>query len=284
MSDDAFDHYRDILARLPSPRRQKTGYSFRCPFGDRHRSGFDRNPSATAWIGRTGQLLVGCFGCKASFEEFVDLVGIPAHQWFPDRERWADLADGRTPREPVKVASYEYADADGKWVGTKTKFVPGWGGKSKTFTWEWSGGEKDERCPLYLLPEVRTADRDDPVFVPEGEKCVHALRRLGFVATCPPHGGNQWLPEHTEQLAGRWVVLLPDNDRHGGGHAAAVAGHLLATADRVSLARAGRDGYDPPADGGDVADWLKAVPSPRAAVRAMLAELPVFRRERGFFG
>lgn len=244
MSHDAFDHYRDILARLPTLRRNKTGYSFRCPFGDRHRSGIDKNPSATVWIGRTGQLLIGCFGCKATFEEFVDHVGIPAHQWFPDRERFADTDATRADVTPKKVASYEYTDRDGAWVGTKTKLVPGWSGKSKTFVWDWPNGEKNENCPLYLSHELAAADREDPVFVPEGEKCVHAVRRLGFVATCAPHGGNQWLPLHSEQLGGRWVVILPDNDRHGNEYADRLAGALLGHASRVSLARAGRDGYD----------------------------------------
>jgi hypothetical protein len=280
---DEFTIYADILARLPPLRRHKTGYSFRCPFGDRHRSGVDKNPSATVWVGRTGQLLVGCFGCKASFEEFVELTGVPAHQWFPDRAKFSDLAAARLDVTPKKVASYEYADVDGRWVGTKTKLVPGWHGKSKTFVWDWRDGVKDENCPLYLLPELVAADRDAPVFVPEGEKCVHAVRRLGFAATCAPHGGNQWLPSHSHQLAGRWVVILPDNDRHGNEYADRLGGALLGHAAKVSLARAGRDGYDPPPDGGDVADWLKLVPDPRAALRLLLHTLPAYARQTGGF-
>lgn len=283
---DALDLYADILARLPQPqRRHKTGYSFRCPFGDRHKSGFDRNPSATAWAGGNGQLLVGCFGCNASFDEWVEYTGVPAHQWFPDRAKYAGLTAQAAARVPTKVASYEYRDRDGKWVGTKTKWVPGLNGRSKSFIWTWADGVAADQCPLYLLPELVRADRDDPVFVVEGESCVHSLTRLGFTATCSPHGSNQWLPVHTDTLAGRWCVVMPDNDRVGGEFAALVSGSVLGAADRVSVARPGRDGYTPPDGGGDVKDWLKGLSraDAAAAVAVLVNALPAYRRERAFW-
>ena len=69
--------------------------------------------------------------------------------------------------------------------------------------------KKGERQVLYRLREVLEAPI---VFVPQGERM---LRRFAtsFVATTNAGGAKApWLPEYTESLRGREVILLPDND------------------------------------------------------------------------
>ena len=86
---------------------------------------------------------------------------------------------------------------------------------------------------LYHLREVLAAPI---VFVVEGEKDVETLRSQGFVATTHAGGAEApWLPEFTEALAGREVILIPDNDRPGRERAARIARTLLGRATRLVI-------------------------------------------------
>lgn len=65
--------------------------------------------------------------------------------------------------------------------------------------------------PWPIYNRIRVRDADTVVFV-EGEKCVEALAQLGIVATTSPGGAGK--AEHCDlsPLAGKRVVLWPDND------------------------------------------------------------------------
>jgi hypothetical protein len=66
---------------------------------------------------------------------------------------------------------------------------------------------------LYRLPELLAADSSKPVFIPEGEKHVDRLIKLGLVATTFPMGAlKSHLVKDVSALKGRPVVVLPDND------------------------------------------------------------------------
>ena len=65
---------------------------------------------------------------------------------------------------------------------------------------------------LYRLPELIAADKSHPVFIPEGEKKVDALRSWGFTATCNSGGAKKWQKGYATYFRGRDVVLLADND------------------------------------------------------------------------
>ena len=69
--------------------------------------------------------------------------------------------------------------------------------------------------PLYNRTRIKNVDT---IIIVEGEKCVHALADYGFTATTSPAGAGkadyaEWLP-----LAGKNVILWPDNDEPGGKH------------------------------------------------------------------
>ncbi len=116
--------------------------------------------------------------------------------------------------------------------------------------WTWSV----KGCPVipYRLPELLAADRAKPVFVVEGEKDVDRLRAAGLTATCNAGGAGKWRAEHAKHLAGRHVVVLPDNDDPGRKHAEQVARSL-----RVWRHRQGNRAVGLP-DKGDVSDWLNS--------------------------
>jgi len=83
----------------------------------------------------------------------------------------------------------------------------------------WQIGDPPGPLPLYRLPEITTATR---VYVTEGEKAAEAARSIGLVATTSAHGAQS--PDKTDwsPLAGKDVVLLPDNDEPGLQYAKAV--------------------------------------------------------------
>jgi len=93
--------------------------------------------------------------------------------------------------------------------------------------------KKGERQVLYHLREVQEAPI---VFVAEGEKDAETLRSYGFVATTNAGGAKApWLPQYTEALVGREVILIPDNDKPGRERAARIARALLGRVARLVI-------------------------------------------------
>lgn len=88
---------------------------------------------------------------------------------------------------------------------------------------------------LYRLPGLRAANTERYVYVAEGEKDVDRLTEVGLVATCNSGGAGKWRPEFSLELAGRDVVILPDNDRRGEEHAFNVAESVLPHARSVRI-------------------------------------------------
>ena len=71
--------------------------------------------------------------------------------------------------------------------------------------------------PLPIYNRTRLAQAIE-VFVVEGEKCVHALHNLGFVATTSPGGAGKAGYADWGPLAGKRCLLWPDNDPPGKRH------------------------------------------------------------------
>jgi len=116
----------------------------------------------------------------------------------------------------------------------------------------WSIGDPRGPLPLYRLAGLNGAAR---VYVLEGEKCADAAAGLGLAATTSAHGAKSagrtdWTP-----LAGRDVVILPDNDANGEAYAADVA-RILAGLTPLATVRVVRLPDLPPKC--DVVDFLNA--------------------------
>jgi hypothetical protein len=176
-----------------------------------------------------------------------------------------DAPDG-VDKEPSSVKSggglgaptavYNYEDADGKLLFQTARYEP------KTFRQRRPDPADPRRWVydlhgvdrvLYRLPELRAADPDALVFVVEGEKDADRLAGAGLVATTNPMGAGKWRDEFSDELAGRDVVVLPDNDIPGKAHALKVARSM---ADRARSVRILRLPGLPPK--GDVCDFLDA--------------------------
>ncbi|MFI8482899.1 DUF927 domain-containing protein [Pseudomonas sp. NPDC078700] len=97
---------------------------------------------------------------------------------------------------------------------------------SDVHQWRWQG--LPEPRPLLRLDELAKRP-SDPVVVCEGEKAADSAAELlpHYVATCWPNGTNSWHKADFTPLAGREVLLWPDNDAPGFKCIDALAEHLI---------------------------------------------------------
>ena len=72
------------------------------------------------------------------------------------------------------------------------------------------------------MPELLAADKQQPVFVVEGEKDVDNLTALGLLATTNSGGALNWRPEYSDTLKNRDVVIVDDMITTGGSMAQAI--------------------------------------------------------------
>lgn len=145
----------------------------------------------------------------------------------------------------------------------------------------WVSGLDGVRHVVYRLYELNKTPREALIFVPEGEKCVHAVVDLGLPATCNPMGAAKstedgklrCYSECASAIAGRSFVVMPDFDQRGRIHAIAVARLLLsfsAVSVRIieELPGCGEPGFD-------VADWKAAGGTRQQLVQLAEAAAPL---------
>lgn len=160
------------------------------------------------------------------------------------------------------VATYDYVDEAGKLLYQVCRMDPkdfrqrrpdGKGG------WIWD--LKNTQKVLYRLPALQTSE---DIIIVEGEKDVISLRALGFVATCNPGGAGKWLPEFSDHLKDKHVVLIPDNDQPGRQHMVKVAQALQGIAASIKWL----DIPNLPTKG-DVSDFIASFTDQDAAVERL---------------
>jgi hypothetical protein len=102
-------------------------------------------------------------------------------------------------------------------------------------TWQ-DGAPKGAKLP-YRLPEMMAADKAEPVWITEGEKCAEAVAGLGLVATTASEGAGKWTADLNTWFRDRIVYILPDNDLPGARHADDVAKNLAGIAKAVCVVK-----------------------------------------------
>jgi hypothetical protein len=117
----------------------------------------------------------------------------------------------------------------------------------------WVAKDPPGKLPLFNLPEL-IARPGERVFVVEGEKCASELATLGLLVTTSAHGAKSPHKSNWQTLAGRDVVILPDNDPDGQAYARTVA-QILSSLSPAATVRIVNLPDLPPK--GDCADWLE---------------------------
>ena len=91
------------------------------------------------------------------------------------------------------------------------------------------------------------------IFVVEGERDAETLREYGFVVTTNAGGANApWLPQFTDALREREVILIPDNDHAGRQRVLRIARALKGNVLRRIILTLEGPGIK------DVSDWFSA--------------------------
>lgn len=217
----------DIIPQLNKVKRSGSGYVACCPAHE------DKHPSLSITPLEEGEVLVNCHaGC--TFEEIANQLNLPK----PEKEG----------KDILEI--YDYQDASGNLVYQVVRFWPkNFKQRQADGTWGLGGVE---RLP-YRLPQVRKAvEAGRRVFLVEGERDVHTLENLGFVATCNSGGAGKWYSSMNKALESAHVVILPDNDEAGEKHAKHAKGELTEAAS-VEICRL--PGLPPK---GDVTNWVRA--------------------------
>ena len=183
---------------------------------------------------------------------------------------------------------YDYFAADGTFRFQVVRFIPkDFRQRHKSPTGAWiNRGVAPELRVLWNLPAIVAAassNPSQPIFVCEGEKdAARLIASCGLLATTAPGGAatqnsqKKWLPQYTESLAGRIVIIVPDFNppdpktgrSPGREHAQYVANELTGTAAHVAILElpptpAGPSRTNPPtiidpSKKWDISDWLDA--------------------------
>jgi len=224
----------EFIERFPSSKPLGTGWMVRCPAHD------DGTASMAVGAGRDGRIVLHCHaGCDPA--DIVASMALTLSDLFP-------------VAEPVKnsiIAEYDYRDLDGTLLHQCVRFSPkdfrqrkpdGFGG----WIWKTSG----RRIP-YRWPELVG---HDTIYIVEGEKDADALWAIGVPATCNLGGAGKWAIKETKcltEIGVTRVIVLPDNDGPGIGHAQGIASRMKGADIACSVILLPGVGKH-----GDVSEWL----------------------------
>jgi len=229
--------------RERAPKITQTGGQWRgpCPLHEGKNDSFAIDPETGTWFchsecGRGGSLID--FEIELGAKPFAEAArDVRAVIGCPERESRNRIA-----------ATYPYHDENGTLLFECVRHDPkGFSQRRPDGLGGWTWNLRGVRRVLFRLPTLKDADL---ILVVEGEKDVLTLVGLGFVATCNPMGAGKWREEYSDQLAGKDVLIFPDNDEPGQKHAIEIATSLAGKAASVSVGRV--------PVGKDVSEWVQA--------------------------
>lgn len=218
-------------------------YMARCPCHD------DRKASLSIGRGQKGVVLKCQAGCDT--HDILARVGLKPRDLFYDSE------STKKNRAEV-VAIYPYPNGVQKLRKS-----------DKSFSWRrpdgkggWIYNRQGVPHSLYVAGDLSS----NMIAVVEGEKDADNLHKLGYDAVTGSDGAGpgKWRKEYTEQLQGKNVTILQDNDDVGRAYALETAAALHGAAKSVRLLDLSVVWPEIP-EHGDVSDMIQALGENRAA-------------------
>ena len=204
----------DSIVRVLKACRSGSGWMAKCPAHD------DNNPSLSI-RDADGKVLLHCHAGCGQREVIEALKAQGVWQERPAKARWK-----------IKT-TYDYTDESGQLLYQVVRKEPKGFFQRRP---DGQGGWINKKSNMQVLYHLREVVEAPIVFVVEGEKDVETLRGQGFVATTAAGGAEaKWLPEYTDALAGREVIVIPDNDRPGRERAVRIARALIRRVTRLVI-------------------------------------------------
>lgn len=262
-----------------------SGWKTCCPAHD------DHNPSLSVSEAEDGRVLLNCLtGCE--FDRVLEACGLSKRDLFPDAGGYHSSSTSSLPhRRPVtgigerrkskpsgqawptsaeaidylerkrgpRCAAWTYRDAEWNEIGIVIRWDQKGGGKNilplNHSADGWRIGAMPEPRPLYLLPDVIDAE---VVYVVEGEKAADAAKSIGLTVTTSCSGSNAAGMSDWSPLAGKRVVIIPDNDKPGSKYAQTVA-DIVTSLDPPATVRIVdlTDDWSELPEKGDIDDWCE---------------------------
>jgi len=253
----------------------------RCPWGERHKNN-DASPSFLVFTD-TGNFKCQACGEKGSiFDLFGKVHGLDYAGAITALARSVGLETDS--RRPKVTGYYEYLDSGGSRLYWKERIEPGLDDRKKMFIFfhgddvepgkAFYASEDDRQtgrgCDpiLYCLPEVLGSET---VYFTEGEKQADLLHSWGFTATTLDSGScSQLSAVMVDQLRGRQIIMLPDNDPPGRAYADRITKALSGVAAWVKIV----DLPELP-EGGDFIDWAVVPGNDKARLLQLVAVTPL---------
>ncbi|OEO30899.1 hypothetical protein VW23_001240 [Devosia insulae DS-56] len=106
---------------------------------------------------------------------------------------------------------------------------------------------------LYRLPQLVSADKDECVWICEGEKDADTLAARGLVTTTNPNGVDGWHDDFAKFFKGRKCIVVEDNDDASRFRTSAIRRSISKLAASVEVVR-----FEDMAEKSDVTDFLDA--------------------------
>lgn len=226
--------YEEILSHFQVKKYGKGKAQALCPAHP------DKEASLTLSDGNDRTLIKCHAGC--STEAVVIAAGLKMADLFSENrlaeERWRTYIESREKRKIEAV--YNYVSINGEYAYTKIRLE---GKKMRfgmlkdgRFEYGLKGRNKKEFNAIFgSVPRIKEAvERNEPIFIPEGEKDVNTLIKKGYTAfSCG--GANDWNKNVSELCNGAEVIILADNDAPGKKLAAAIGKDLKGTSKSVKI-------------------------------------------------
>ncbi len=183
----------------------------------------------------------------------------------------SSTAHTATPKQPkakktrIGSRTHLYTDKTGIILARKTITKYSDGSKSPFWslydpdTHTFSNGLKGLQIPLYHADRIHNSQ--GTVYFVEGEKDVETMENCyGVTATSTPNGGGQtsWNTLYNEDLSGRDIIILTDNDPSGENYGRTVAKNVSKIAKSVKIIPTKSFWSDCP-EKGDISDAIEAL-------------------------
>lgn len=213
-----------LIERLDGVRRKSNGgWLARCPAHE------DRQPSLSVDLSASGGIILKCFaGCEVT--AIMDALGLGLSDLFDDAPTPRSAPVAVAASAPVAAATnghhanvtwFDVRDVAGTVLARHRRVDEP--GKKKSMNWWLPGastpglaGLKLNSLPLFDITLLADWPTDAPILIVEGEKAATSLVAAGIPALGTVTGAAGCPDvEVLTPLAGRTVILWPDNDEPG---------------------------------------------------------------------